>query len=580
MIAPLRHPRAMPRSAMLAAATILALLVAPSASSSSTSQPAPSAQARGASSLGREECRALKGFEIPATQIGMPTGGAVVQSAEMINATASGDGVVPAHCLVKGAVASNSHTTPEIRFALALPQHWNGKALMLGGGGFSGTIPPIETGAQGMPAGTPSPLARGYAVFGGDSGHRVSEDQPGKFLLDDGAYWNWIGDALKKTRDPAVAVIARAYGRKPRLSYFVGGSTGGREGLMAAGRWPRDWDGIVSLFPAREQMTQMIGGMAINRALANPGAFTTPAQRGALYAAALEQCDAMDGVRDSLISNVRACNAAFDPATAKLRGKPLRCKGSMPSDTCLTDQQLDALRQVHEPFRFAFPMESGARAFPGFNVYTSDTGVASPSPLQPFVTYLAFGSAPPANPATKEMSLAAQYGDQFVRYAIARDATINPLAINPSVPGAYAKRMSALSHLDGSDTNLDRFAARGGRILLVHGTADMIVSPRVTEQYYESLLRRMGRSRLDRMMRFYEVPGFAHGVSTTFNAQFDYLTALERWREDTVDPADGLTVIDSANVAGRTRPLCRYPSWPQYRGSGNIDTAPSFRCAR
>lgn len=537
--------------------------------------PADARVASGPSASSQPRCRALAGMRIGATRLGLPTRGAIVTAAE----TVAADGKTPAHCLVSGSIAPVDPKAPDIRFQVALPLAWNGKALMMGGGGFNGTIPKIQGNFYNMPADAASPLARGYAVYGGDSGHRATDSEAGAFLLNDEAYWNWIGNALKKTRDAATAVIARAYGRVPARAYFIGGSTGGREGLMVAGRWPADWDGVVSLYPARTQMTHMIGGMAIDRALAAPGAYPNPAKRGVLFAAALEACDMLDGAKDGLITNVRACNARFRPAEAMIGGRPLRCPGGGDTgDTCLSDAQLGALAKVNQAFRFNFPMKSGATLFPGFNVYTSDTGIPKASPLQPMVTFLALGAAPPAHPATKQMSLAAQFGDDFIRYGIARDASIDPLSIDPANPGRYAARLSYLSAVDASDENLDAFARRGGKIILVHGTADMIVTPRVTEIYYEGLRARMGPRWLDGVMRFYEIAGFGHAISTNFNAAFDYLTALEHWRERGRDPGDDLIVTDTTGVPGRTRPLCRYPTWPRYKASGDLNSSTSYFC--
>lgn len=530
--------------------------------------------------LSEPGCTAIDGLRIAATRIGLRTKGATVTSAKIVPASGAGAAAVAAHCLVSGSIASFDSKAPDIRFEVALPLIWNGKVVMMGGGGFNGTIPKIAGNFYNTTPGALSPLARGYAVFGGDSGHRSTETDAGAFLLNDEAYWNWIGDALKKTRDAAIAVIGKAYGRGPAKAYFIGGSTGGREGLMVAGRWPADWDGVVSLYPARSQMTHMIGGMQINRALAAPGAYPNPAKRGALFSAALQACDTLDGAKDGVITNVKACNASFDPAKAMLGDRPLRCPGgSDTGDTCLSDAQIGVLAKMNQEFRFGFPLKSGSTLFPGFNVYTSDTGIPNPSPLQQMVTFLALGAVPPAHPANRMMSLSAQFGDDFIRFGIAQDPAINPMAIDPSNPGKYAARLSYLSGVDASDQNLDAFARRGGKIILVHGTADMIVTPRVTEMYYEGLLRRMGQRRLDGVMRFYEVAGFAHAISTNFNAAFDYLTALEKWRESGVDPLDNLVVIDTAGVPGRTRPMCRYPSWPRYKGSGDLNSSSSYVCA-
>lgn len=526
--------------------------------------------------LTSDACAALTHFEIGVQDIGLPTRGARIGESVFVDQSES----APAHCLASGTIAPVDPSAPSIGFQVALPAQWNGNVVMLGGGGFNGVVPNVTGGFYNMASQAPSPLQRGYAVFAGDGGHQVSGAEPGAFLLNEEAYWNWIGDALKKTRDAAVAAIQETYGASPSRAYFIGGSSGGREGLMVAGRWPKDWNGIVSLYPARNQMTHMIGGMAINRAWMRPGAFLSAGERGLLFRAALERCDGLDGLADGVISNVRGCNAVFSPATATLSGAPLRCvDATPPAGSCLSDAQLAALATMNEPLRIAFPMESGATNFPGFNIHTSDSGVPSASPMQPMVSYLALGSAPPAYPATQAMSLSAQFGDNFIRYAIAGDPSFNPLSIDPSAPGRFAARMSALSAFDASDEDLSAFANRGGKVILLHGTADLIVTPRMTEAYYARLQETMGRRSVDRFLRYYEVPGFGHAISTNFNLAWDYLSALERWAEEGVDPGENEVAIDTIGEPGRARPLCRYPRWPRYNGQGDVSDASSFTCA-
>lgn len=250
--------------------------------------------------------------------------------------------------------------------------------------------------------------------------------------------------------------------------------------------------------------------LAETRALAAPGAYLNFAKRGALYSAALAACDALDGVSDGVISNVQRCNATFDPSTALLNGVPLRCPaGADTGDTCLSDAQLAALTKINSPVRFEFSLANGETSFPGYNVLISDNGNSTdPAPLQPTLAFLGFGLAPPAFPVTGSMLAGLQYADSFVKYAIAGDATFNTLSIDASNPGALASRFSEFSALDDSDRNLTPFAAKGGKLLIMHGTADMLVSPRRSELYVQQLQVTMGADKVDSFLRFYEVPGF------------------------------------------------------------------------
>ena len=521
-------------------------------------------------------CASLVGLAIAPTSIGLPTRGATVTSAAPAASKAGA-----AYCLVSGAIAPVDPQAPEIQFHVALPAAWNGKVVMLGGGGFNGVIPDVTASPLNTPP-QPSPLERGYAVFASDSGHQSPMGgADGRFMTNDEAYRNWLGDSLKKTRDSAMVVITKAYGRAPTRAYFLGGSTGGREGLRVAALWPKDWDGVVALYPARDPTALALKMLVDPQALAAPGAFLSTPQRDLLHRAALQACDARDGLADGLISDVKGCYGVFDPDKALVDGHSLRCTdGAAHGDACLSDAQLAAIRVLESPLRFGFPLASGETGVPGYNVLTADTGVSSPNPAQAFVAQLALGNAPPSFPANAGMALSAGFADNFVRFLVTRDPGADPLRFNVADPGRYRQRLSDLSASDTPDKDLSGFAARGGKLLMMQGADDLLVSPRATEAYYEGLKERLGEATVHRFVRFYEAPGFGHAVSTLFMASWDELSALEAWVEQGRDPGDNLVVTDVAGVPGRSRPLCQYPGWPRYRGTGDVNSAAAFTCAR
>ncbi|WP_437949363.1 tannase/feruloyl esterase family alpha/beta hydrolase [Sorangium sp. So ce296] len=519
-------------------------------------------------------CAQLANMQIPSDSIGLPTTGAVVTSTQM-NAA---QGAVGEHCLVSGDIMPVDPTAPNIKFQVALPAGWNSKAVMLGGGGFCGIIPDVAGNPLNTTPDAVTPLGRGYAVFASDAGHQ-SNPLDGSFALNQEAYANWVSDALKKTRDAAIAVVEATYGEAPTKAYFLGSSTGGRQALAVAGRWPEDWDGCVALYPARNVTTAMVGALAMIQAFAAPGAYLDPEERGVLYRAAVAACDALDGASDGVISDVQGCNATFDPSTASLDGVPVRCPDGVDTgDTCLSDAQLTALGKANGEVPFDIPLASGEASFPGFNAFISDLGMASSSPLQPHVAAIGLGSAPPGFPVTESMSYGAHFADGFIRYAVARDAAFDYLTFDVSNAGAFASRVTELSALDVAYADLTAFAAKGGKLLMLQGTEDLLVSPRAVEAYYSRLRADMGADEVDSFLRYYEVPGFGHSVSAAFTAGWDYLTALERWVEAGADPATDQIVVDTTGVPGRTRPLCVYPTWPQYKGSGDMDSAASFAC--
>lgn len=527
-------------------------------------------------------CAQLAGMEIPASAIGLPTSGGTVTAANVVAASGTGAAAVPEHCLVSGSISPVDAAAPRIMFRVALPTNWNTKALMYGGGGFDGSIPSVVGNVPNGPTDRPLPLARGYAVFASDSGHQAGArgSLDGAFGLNDEALRNWGGDALKKTRDAAVFLIKARYAAAPAKSYFAGGSTGGREALQSIQRWPADWDGAIAWYPAWNQASAMLGGQKATLALSRPGAYPSSAKRLALFQAAMQACDALDGVADGLVSNQSACNASFDPATATLNGAPLRCPdGADTAGTCLSDVQIDALKSMNAPVKFGFALASGETGYPGYNVWGADLGIASiTTAVQPTVTFLNLGSSQPANPMPATAPYISQQLDQVLKNIITRDLAFDPLSFDPESASPLAPRWGVLSRMIDQSTDISAFVGRGGKLLLAHGLQDVLVSSRATADYYTRLVQQSGQAKVDSFARYYEVPGLGHAVSSQFNGTWDSLTALEQWAEAGVAPTAQVT-RDTVGVPGRTRPLCDYPKWPKYGGSGDVNAASSFTCA-
>ncbi|MGC2965379.1 tannase/feruloyl esterase family alpha/beta hydrolase [Paraburkholderia aspalathi] len=528
-------------------------------------------------------CAQLAGKTVPASSIGLPTTGATVTAATTMPASGTGAQATGEYCLVSGAINPVDPAAPQIKFQIAMPTVWNNKIMMFGGGGYDGTIPAPTGNVPAGPTAQPTPLGRGYATFASDSGHQANAlgSEDGSFGVNDEAVQNFSGDALKKTRDAAVYLIDARYAVKaPKRAYFAGGSSGGREALAVVQRWPQDWDGSIVLYPAWAAASLDLQFGRITRALAAPGAYLDQAKRKVLLNAVLAACDTLDGVADGLISNVAACNTTFNPATATVNGTALRCAGGADTgDTCLSDAQISALNVYNTPITFGYPLASGETQYPGFNVYGADLGVANASALQPTVTTLALGTSQPASPMPTTAPYLSVFWDQWIRYFVTRDSNYNSLTVDPQNPGSLQARISQLTGLqDVNKTDLSAFNARGGKILMAHGMADALVSTRSTEQYYQRLQATMGASAVANFVRFYEIPGYGHAVSTVYNASWDSLTTLENWVENGVTPP-AQTVADTAGVPGRTRPLCEYPSFPRYNGSGDVNAASSFTCA-
>lgn len=539
-------------------------------------------------------CVQLNGMPIPAASIGLPTTGATVTSTEVVAATGTGTAAVGEYCKVLGDINPVDPTAPKIKFQLNLPTNWNNKAMMFGGGGYNGTI---STGVGNVPAGPAdqlTPLGRGYATFGSDSGHQAdaTTSRDGRFGQNDEALNNFGSDALKKTRDVAMSLINMRYASKPQRAYFAGGSTGGREALLAVSNWPQDWDGAIVLYPAWDAVSLDLHFGNMTRELAKPGAYPNEQKRAALFEASLQACDALDGVADRVVSNTSACNATFDPATATLNGLPLRCAGGADTgNTCLSDAQINSFKVLNSPTRFNYALASGETSYPGFNAWGSDFGRTLPNDatagqkaFQPTIITLALGTDQPAFPmpgvtSTTSPPYGSTFWDQWVRYFVTRNANFNSLTLDPANPGTFQSRIVQLSGIqEAYKADLSAFQTKGGKILMAHGTNDVLVSNRATQRYFQRLQTAMGNDKVKSFLRYYEIPGYGHAASTVFNAAWDSLTTLESWVERGTTPGAQI-VTDTVGVSGRTRPLCEYPTFPRYNGSGDVNLAASYSCA-
>jgi len=518
------------------------------------------ARAEGVTARLAADCTSLRGFTIPASAIGLPTGGATVESAEAVRASeprnADGD-----FCKVTGIIRNATASTAVFEFEVNLPDAWNGRALQMGGGGYDGSlVTGLGPYTLQLP-GEDTPLKRGYVTLGSNGGHRGGRGFDGRFGLDDEALLNYGKESIKKTHDVAMAIIRRAYGRAPRLFYFIGGSQGGHEALDAAARYPDDYDGVVADFPAYNVTMLHLGSWNVGRALyADHGAGWMDAAHVKLITdAVIAKCDALDGVKDGIISNVAACDRAFDVKT-------LRCANGGTGDDCLSDAQLKAVAKITSDYNPGFSI-AGMATFPKWALLE---GAKFSGPSN-------FGTvSQPSNPLSGKEPLLYSAGDATIKYIITRDPNFDTLQFDPK---QYKARIATVaSIMDVTDQSLERFRAKGGKIIMTHGTADDFITPHNSIAYYKRQLAQFGPNRLRGFLRFYVIPGFGHGFGT-FNAKFDALPALEQWVEKGKPPAH-LVATDGNPNANRTRPLCEYPKYPRFIGApGTENSAKSFTCA-
>jgi len=519
------------------------------------------------SSKAQQQCDALSGSSISGSAIGLPTGGAAVKKASWVAADAS-DNANGEYCAVTGVISPTSASAPGIEFQVNLPSSWNGKAVQMGGGGYDGSLVTATGRAALVPTEVPTPLKQGFVTLGSDGGHKGGPGFDGRFGLNDEALLNYGKQSIKKTHDVAVALIRKRYGRVPGKFYFIGGSQGGHEALDAAARYPADYDGVVANFPAYNVTMLHLASLNVGKAVyGNHGAgWLSPAKTKLLTDAVYAACDtvALDGVKDGIISNVAGCNATFTIETVKSK---LACPAGEDNDSCLTPAQIAAVEQINSPYRPGFPI-AGMSEFPRWAVLEGSLFQVSN-----------FGTRPvPANPPEMTDALLYNAGAATAKYIITRDPSLDALTFDPNTSAAVRTRTQEVAKImDVTDVDLAAFRKKGGKIILAHGTVDDFISPHNTVAYYNRQRAQFGQQALDSFLRFYLVPGLGHGFGP-FNAKYDGLKVLQEWVEKGHAPGTLTAVDENPATKGQSRPMCVFPAWPKYAGTGSVDAASSYHC--
>ncbi|MCU1329421.1 MAG: Tannase and feruloyl esterase [Bryobacterales bacterium] len=521
------------------------------------------------------------GTDIPAASIGEPVSAVKLTAFVWITATST----LPAHCKVDGAMlpVETGTSAKPILFRILLPGSWSGHAAQIGGGGMNGVIPDL-TGTRGITTGAPL-LARGFAVYGSDSGHA---NGTADWALSDEAIRNLGYMQMKKTHDAAMVLTQRAYGDRPQFNYYFGTSQGGREALTVAQRYSADYDGIIANVPIVNFSSLMLAPELIRiheKPIAN---WLTPAKINAVRGEFMRQCDSLDGLVDGLINNYMACRAIFDVKQGRAGRDPWaakRCPGDRdpnPADTsaiaCLTSGQIATLDMVYSPYMFATPLAHGVRSFGMWvpNTDPSGSGLIAP-------TRFRGQEGAPQNAAVHS-----HLGALGVTGFLMQDPAANPLDYVEG--GKWNGRRKQLSEwLDATDPDLSRFAARGGKVIVTIGTNDTLASPGAQLAYYESLIAQMGQGKVDTFARLFVLPQTNHGLMGTnyvVNGRgerietaaipntYDRLGLLTDWVEKKVGPGRQIPVAAGA----RTLPMCSYPEYPKYL-KGPATEAASYTCA-
>jgi hypothetical protein len=438
-------------------------------------------------------------------------------------------GNLPEFCRVQATLTPTADS--DIKVEVWLPgKGWNGKFVGVGNGIWAGQISYSALAET---------IARGYAAASTDTGH-TGNGLTGEFAV--GHPEKLVDFGHRAVHEMVVAAkrtIEAYYGGAPKLSFWNSCSTGGRQGLMAAYRYPADFDAISAMAPANpmtDLMTQsMWAGWQPQR---TPGAALTPANLAAVHGAAVKQCDKLDGLEDGLIGRPDICR--FDPATVE----------------GLTPAQVETMRAIYNG-------PPGLPGWPAGSEMQLAVVAGGPTPFPVALTYfsmLAFGD---------------RAGWDWKTFDYTRDA--------------QAGRAYGADILDVQPNGLAAFFARGGKLLLSHGWSDGLIPATNSLRFNEGLLPTLSAQQRASQYRLFMVPGMDHCGGGEGASQFDTLGTIDAWA--TTGTAPERIVATRPTAAGgppgapagpprapMSRPLCAWPAYAKYDGSGDRADAASFTC--
>lgn len=456
---------------------------------------------------------------VPAGSFQPPTGAAITN--------------LPEFCRVALTMAPSSDSSIQVEVWLPFST-WSGRFRGLGGGGYTGSI---NYGALG------TALRAGDATANTDMGTAPASGGNGTALVGHPEKWLDFGSRSTHLMTVAGKILVQAfYGTAPRYSYFTGCSTGGHQGLEEAQLFPNDYDGILAGAPGHNR-THLHMTFVNNYKVAHtaPGSVIPASKLAMLNQAVLSACVGKDGglATDGFLTDPRKCH--FDPAS-------LLCSaGDAP--TCLTASEVYTAKAFYDGLRNPRTAEL---IYPGWAL-GSETGWGS---LQ--------GTTSPAFPGILNWALGAAY---------------NPLTVDwdkdtATIDATLAPTVNFLS------TDLSRFRAHDGKLILYHGFADPIVVTRDTITYYDRIRdeQNLSPEELQSFARLFLVPGMGHCSGGPGPNTFDALTPLINWVENGDAPESIVATRSQGGSVVMSRPLCAYPKQARYIGSGAPNDAANFVC--
>ena len=452
---------------------------------------------------------------------GAPEGGRQAAAGARGGGAAQPPAMIPAHCRVQLVLKPSSDSLINMEMWLPPAEAWNGKFMGVGNGGFAGSI-------QGLGGDMPQALRLGYATAGTDTGH---QEQGGAWAI--GHPEKMIDFGYRSTHEMTVKakqIVKAFYDRSAQYSYFKGCSTGGRQALMEAQRFPDDYDGIIAGSLANRHIHMWTAGIARSIDLSrNPDRAISQEQAALVNNLVMNTCDTL---KEGFLNNPRACKVDF---------ASLKCQAGQSGNACLTDAQMKTV----EVFYGGVKNSKGELIFSG----------------------QAYG-----NPISAQQPTNAAPGGVFDLVRIAyNDPNVDWRTFDLDRDMKFLD--DKIGYVDAVNPDLGKFKSSGGKLLLSHGWSDTGITPETTIWYYEQVLKKMGSNQSD-WMRLFMVPGMGHcgggpGVNT-----FDQIATLEKWVEKGIAPA----TILGTGANGMTRPLCAYPQVAEYKGSGDLKDGNNWSC--
>jgi feruloyl esterase len=460
----------------------------------------------------------------------VPAGGFKAPGAGGGGQNASRFADLPAFCRV--AATLKPTTDSDIKIEVWMPASgWNGKFQAVGNGGWAGTIS--------YPA-MAQALARGYATTSTDTGHST----PGASFAF-GHREKLIDYAHRSEHEMTVkakSIINAFYGSAPTRSYFNGCSTGGRQALMEASRYPEDFDGIIAGAAANPKTRLDTWRIWMGLQTMRDPATRIPQEKyPAIHQAVLASCDGLDGLKDGLID---------DPTRCKFDARVLACKDA-DGPSCLTPQQVQSVNIVLGP---AKSPRTGAEIFPGYQPGTE----------------LQWGRLI-GGPAPYDTAL-----DQFRMVFNDPKWDWNTFDVDRDLAKAEEDLKGLLTSIDPK--SMSAFFGRGGKLLTYHGWSDQDIAPLASVNFYKNVMNAVGEAKASSSLRLFMVPGMGHCGGGDGPNTFDMVVPLEQWVEQSQAPARVVASHSSDGKVDRTRPLCAYPQVARYTGTGSTDDAQNFVC--